>query len=378
MNKKLRLYIIDENYPNENNLYGDVFVHTRLLKYGENFDIKVVGVGMHEHTFSYQGIKVEYTGDKKKLIDKINYEKPDVLGIHFYPGWMVNEFSKKSPIPTFIWVHGAEALGWYRRLFNFSIKDIFGLLKYIIANVRQLYRIRKLIKLSNTGKSIIFIFVSEWMKSITEKDSLSTIKNYKIIHNPIDINLFKYNPKTPEKRLRILLIRSFDSKKYANDIAINAIKLLSKEHFFDELFISICGKGKMFDSLTKPIMMFKNVELIEKFIPNNEIPNIHSNYGIFLCPTRQDAQGVSMCEAMSSGLVPITSNNTAIPEFVNNDCGFLTNSPLEIVEAIKKLYFDEELFLQLSKKASEHIASICRDELIIKEEIAMLLGGIST
>ncbi len=41
-----------------------------------------------------------------------------------------------------------------------------------------------------------------------------------------------------------------------------------------------------------------------------------SNYGVFLSPTRMDAQGVMMCEVMASGLLTISSDNTAIPEFI--------------------------------------------------------------
>ena len=58
------------------------------------------------------------------------------------------------------------------------------------------------------------------------------------------------------------------------------------------------------------------------------------NNGIFICPTRQDAQGVSMCEAMSSGLVPITLYNTAIPECLPNDERLVNNNKI-IKEKIK-------------------------------------------
>ena len=40
-----------------------------------------------------------------------------------------------------------------------------------------------------------------------------------------------------------------------------------------------------------------------------------------------DSQGCSMCEAMSSGSVPITTNIVPpIPEFVDGKCGFLCES----------------------------------------------------
>ena len=80
-----------------------------------------------------------------------------------------------------------------------------------------------------------------------------------------------------------------------------------------------------------------------------------------LIPTRQDAQGVSMCEAMSSGLVPVTSNNTAIPEYVN-----------ELKDAIQEMYYSPDIFLKKSKKASQHINKICSPQKVITKELDLI------
>ena len=40
----------------------------------------------------------------------------------------------KFKYPMIIWVHGSEALGWYRRLFNVDIKFI----KYVLQNMIQM------------------------------------------------------------------------------------------------------------------------------------------------------------------------------------------------------------------------------------------------
>lgn len=92
-----------------------------------------------------------------------------------------------------------------------------------------------------------------------------------------------------------------------------------------------------------------------------------------LIPTRQDAQGVSMCEAMSSGLVPLTSNNTAIPEYVYDDCGYLTNNYHELAAAIEELYYDSNLFLEKSKNASKNISELCSPKVVIKKELELIL-----
>jgi glycosyltransferase involved in cell wall biosynthesis len=232
---------------------------------------------------------------------------------------------------------------------------------------------RRLIKASNEGDRIHFVFVSDWMRIVAEQDSLLKVKNFSIIPNPINLKLFSYQQKLPGHRKKILILRSFNSRKYANDISVEAILQLSKKPFFEELRIAIYGKGKDFTVLTAPLKKFSNIELHERYISNVEIPEIHKHYGAFMCPTRQDAQGVSMCEAMSSGLVPLTSYSTAIPEFVeDNETGLLTSNSAELAEAVEKIYKDTELFQRLSKQASEFIGRKCSIDQIVKQELSIL------
>ena len=37
-----RVLILDQDYPSESNLYGDVFVHTRVKEYVKDVEVKVV------------------------------------------------------------------------------------------------------------------------------------------------------------------------------------------------------------------------------------------------------------------------------------------------------------------------------------------------
>ena len=84
-----------------------------------------------------------------------------------------------------------------------------------------------------------------------------------------------------------------------------------------------------------------------------------------------DSQGCSMCEAMSSGLVPITTNITAIPEFVDSKCGFLCESEnyVEMADSIEKLYNDPELFQKMSLNSSNRIRKQLNLENLIKKEL---------
>src|SRR5699024_10666873 len=150
-------------------------------------------------------------------------------------------------------VHGVEALSWKRRLFNlsFNLFSVLNFLNYIVKNTIQLDFFNKLIKYQGK-KNIHFVFVSNWMQEITEKDtnSIGKIKNYSIIQNESDTEIFSYSEKKIEDRVKIVSIRSFYSKKYANDIVRDVIVKLSKEPFFDKLEFHIYGSGKLFKKIT--------------------------------------------------------------------------------------------------------------------------------
>lgn len=378
---KRRLIVINSNYPSPTNLYGDVFVHSRVRHYMQHFDIQVLGCNPTLpaiEQFVYEGVNVLNINSKEAFAAYVKQSDADAICIHFISGWMVNDFLKDIKVPVYIWIHGHEALGWYRRLFNLKLKDVLSFSRYILSNTRQMFRMHQLANISNDKGNIHFIFVSKWMKKITETDTFSNIRYFSLVPNPIDSKQFTYIKKGPEYRKKILLIRSFDSKKYANDVATDAIMHLSTRPFFKDLQFAIYGKGQYFKPLTDKLKQFDNVKVVNEFVENKNIPGIHREYGVFLCPTRQDAQGVSMCEAMSSGLVPVTSNNTAIPEFITDGYnGLLSNSALEMADCLERLYRNEALFEHISANAASSIRTMAGHEVVIANEIALMNSGIA-
>lgn len=371
----MKILVLTTAYPSEENYYNNGFIHTRLKGYkkiNKNLEIEVMVV-THDKKLShyvYESIDV-YKGNIKELKKIYSGKKYDKFLVHFLDHKIIkfiNLIGLNEKI--FVWVHGAEALSWKRRKFNNMNKNF---IKYVFSNIYQIAALRKSIK---SNKNYHFIFVSKWMKETMENDSKIKVDNYEIIPNVIDTEFYSYVRKSVNLRKNILLIRPFTSRKYATDIAAKAIYKLSKEFDnFNDLNFTIIGEGPLFDEDTKNIKEFSNVKLINKFLSANEIREHHIKNGVLLLPTRQDSQGVSMCEAMSSGLVPITSNNTAIPEFVSEQEGFLTNSLDDIKNAIIKIYSDEQLFLEMSENSSLRINSLCNYQNTIFKEFNLITKG---
>ena len=370
----MRILIFNQTYP-DYRIEGlrSSFVEARINHYKKSHEVKVLKANGNNSEYFQNGVFVKEVENIKEAEIFVNSYNPDAIFIHFVEWWMLGVSALKG-IPTFIWVHGSEALGWWRVLFSIHKKNFkIFFTSFMFNNMIWLRNFRKIVNYSNKHGNPKFIFVSNWMRKIATIDTLSSAKHYQVIPNPIDDKFFHYTQKNANDRLKILLIRSFNGKKYGNDISINAILILKKEPFFSELRFSIFGEGLLFDELTDKIKDLDNVTISKRFLSHKEIKENHDKHGIFLCPTRMDAQGVSMCEAMSSGLVPIASNNTAIPEFVTNGhSGILANNSTELANAIKQLYYDEKLFIKLSKNAAISIRNKCAIEKTISKELELL------
>jgi len=181
-------------------------------------------------------------------------------------------------------------------------------------------------------------------------------------------------PKQAEQRTKILSIRPFASNQYANDLTVKCIHELAKKDYFNQLNIRILGDGILFDKVIKSLRKYKNVLCERRFLHQNEIAELHKEYGLFLVPTRWDSQGVSRDEAMSSGLVPITNAIAAIPEFVDETCGILTSGEdyMAMADGIDELYHKPELFLQMSANAAARIRSQTSKEHTIDRELMLI------
>jgi glycosyltransferase involved in cell wall biosynthesis len=136
----------------------------------------------------------------------------------------------------------------------------------------------------------------------------------------------------------------------------------------------IVGDGKLFDKTLNPLRKFENISIHKGFLSHAQISRLHKEYGVFLTPTRMDSQGVSRDEAMSSGLVPITTSVTAIPEFVDSESGILV--PGEdynaIADAVINIVNDPALFDKLSSGAAKRVRQQSRSQKIIEAEINLI------
>lgn len=371
--------VLTKQYPDYNDLYKYGFLHTRVRAYEENgLSVSVFRI-TNEKANAYrefEGVDV-VSGDTDLLDATLSTGQYKNVLVHLLDEKMWSILSKHiDRVRVTVWVHGAEIQIWQRRQFEFErmTKDEINRQKKL--SDRRLKFWRSI--LLQPHPNLELVFVSQYFADEVSEDfgiDLTKVK-YDIVHNYIDANMFRYREKHPDQRTKLLSIRPYASRKYANDLTVNAILELSKREFFEKLEFGLYGDGELFDEVTAPLRAFKNVNIHRRFLSHYEISSLHQDYGVFLTPTRMDSQGVSRDEAMSSGLVPITTNVTAIPEFVDGECGMLVDGEdyIGIANAVETLYRSPELFQKLSKNASQRVARQSGLQQTILKEVEIIKG----
>jgi glycosyltransferase involved in cell wall biosynthesis len=364
------LLISGAGYPSPTDPYPGAFIHTRVKAYAEHgirCHVFVPSKRRSPEQYSFEGVPVTVGGQAAcgELIARL---RPAKILVHFLSSFAVRVLRAAGPIPAVVWVHGFEVLGWYRRLFNFSPKFLMN----IPRNIARRINVHRFLE-SPRGRTVHFVFVSHWLKQAAEHDLRCKFQHHSIIPNPIDETFFRFEEKPADLRKRILLLRPFVSRTYAGDLAIRAIRSTLNTTPGKDLKVSIIGKGRLFKRLTRRLQGAANVQLHNGWLKREEMVRTFQEHGIILTPARQDTQGVTMCEAMMSGLVPVALNRTATPEFVTHGhSGFLAETVQQLSSYLLRIAGDEKLFQACSRRAHQEILQKASFRTVLHRELELI------
>ena len=368
--------LLTNHYPSYSDLYRNGFVHTRVRAYqsrGVRCDVFRLRIDEAISYHEFENVNV-ITASQEVLHQLLSSGRYKSVLVHFLDSAMWDVLQHHiERVKVLVWVHGAEIRPWHRRRFDFQIQDQIDAEKQKSEKRTAFWREL----LQSIPPNFMLIFVSRYSAEEVMQDLGVRIpeQHYIVIHNPIDTDLFRYQPKGIEQRKKVLSIRPYASKLYANDLSVKAIELLAQEPWFNDMEFRMIGDGPLFEGTIGALRKYKNVYVEQRFLTRDEMAALHRDYGIFLCPTRMDTQGVSRDEAMASGLVPVTNAVTAIPEFVDDNCGIL--APGEDAEAMARgiamLYEQPVKFSAMSEAAARRVREQRDAEGIIKVELGVVL-----
>ncbi|MBO5096610.1 MAG: glycosyltransferase [Bacilli bacterium] len=370
------ILLITPGYPSENNKYLFGFVHTRVREYNKlnwKVDIASVSADSNYSKYEYEGIKVNKINffDLRNLLQTKRYKK---IIVHFFTEQyaQILDATDISETDVFLFFHGTDIL--YRD-FNKLTATYFTPVSDITYEQEKLFqRYDKMIRKYNDLPNVKMIFGTNWAKEESEKQNKIKYNNYEIIPTYINDNIFKYKKKNSELRKKICIIRKYDNvSTYAIDVNVRTILELSRREFFNDLEFNIYGDGYYHKDLLKPIEHFANVHIHKGFLSHDEIAKVHKEHGIALFGTRYETMGVSAAEAAMSGLVVITNAVAAVPEvFDNSELLCKDEDYIEMADKIERLYYDEKLFEQESKKNHDIMKKKYTAKGTLDKELSML------
>jgi glycosyltransferase involved in cell wall biosynthesis len=281
-----------------------------------------------------------------ELVSFIKIYQPDVIHSHLFEAEMVSRWMIFPNITYFSHCHDNM-----HQFQNFSFYNLFSKKR-----ITELYE-KQLIKKRYIQCQNQFIAISthtqNYFKLVLPK-SLS--RNVHLLHNGIDIGRFgKINKaKKDYKKLVLINIGSFVPNK--NQLfLVDVLYLLIQNNI--NVRMSLLGNGPQIQCVRNKIIQLHLNQFVD--IPGNvsNVEDYLSQSDIYLHSAKREAFGLTIIEAMASGLPVITLNGGGNADIIENGKnGFLINeqNPRLFADKVLEIWKNKELYLQMSQYAQQY------------------------
>jgi glycosyltransferase involved in cell wall biosynthesis len=366
----MKIAIITSKYPSSLEPYSHMFVHERVKELKKlDVDVSVFVCTNTELSYSFEGVfvnQLNYINICKQLS---NFDVVYLHLLNMYPlekanGWPIYKFIAENRIPFGMYIHGNEVQKYKARKYeyNYSIKET---LKWFKKDFWVIPKMKKFIGNAIHLQYGKFIFPSRWMHVETQRNLGVEIKEPIFIPNGINTSFYSYID-TSQNRFKLLSIRSLSAKVYDIEKTIEVMELLPTKYT-----LTLIGKGK-YIGVYKKLIAKKNlitrIKIIERFLQPKEMLAAYRKHGVFISTTRQDSQGITILEAMSAGLLGVSTLNTAKPEFImDGQTGLLELESKKIADRIVKITENVTQFKEITLRASVRFKLLNNKDLVKKE-----------
>ncbi len=261
-------------------------------------------------------------------------------------------------LPVVLHIHGGDlnlystSSNLYKNIYNKTISESDKIIvnsNDIKSKVLNLTGVEKnKVKVVSPGISYNIFFPMADDKIINQKDS------YHIDPNKV-----------------VLLFAGNAIKRKGLDILITALESLTKEQL-SKITLIICSEGPEIINARDRLNQIPNLKqstLFIKKVQQYELNILYNIATLFIFPSRQEPLGLVGLEALACGTPVVGSNVGGIPEYVNNENGYLfdPNNPKELSKIIGSITDDPEIIKSLIKnldnRRSHHDISISAKQL---------------
>jgi len=238
------------------------------------------------------------------IIKNGNFDIIHVHGHHYPISWIAINAAHKFGIPCILTMHGMYALNPNVIDGRTKIEDYFN--KYYFTKI--------------LAKTTAVIGTTEIVINYAKKFGKDSIKYFKI-SNGVNTIQFKENLKRKEEyrqkynigndKLVILFRGRFEHVKGVIEFAKAAIKIIKNKN----IEIILLGGGPLESSVKEILNGIDRIHILG-WQPLEQIHELYIASDIFVMPSRLEAQGITVIEAMQAGLHIVYSPIGGIPETV--------------------------------------------------------------
>ncbi|WP_085993818.1 glycosyltransferase family 4 protein [Oceanobacillus senegalensis] len=357
------------------------------------------GLGIHCQALTKEladiGVEIEYYLPKFK---EFEFSTPDGMAIHHVQ--MSHSFSDNSYLGSVMWDSVMEFRNQLNKQFDptevdmIHAHDWMGV--YAATEIAQKHHIPFIWTVHSTeydrsgGMSMnpaVYTIEQEALSTVTHTIAVSNrtkdilVNRYGAnpdqvtsIYNGIDISSYRplANRNYQETDGYVLFLGRLTGQKAPEDF-LEAAKLVISER--EHTRFMIAGDGDLLHKLRLKARRWKIADKVEfpGTVFGDKLLDCYKNATLFVLPSRSEPFGITVLEAMASGVPTIISSTTGALEMVHNVLVVEPNQPEELAKAILKLLGDTNLRQDLGKKGAQealnwswkHVAA--KTQLLYKE-----------
>ena len=331
-----------------------------LIKYLNKDSNKIIIAAFRDgpltDKFRQVGVEVKILGESLfdlvafyRLVNLIDSFKPELIHTHLFRATAWSRLAKlisKTDAKLITTIHGTETA-----LYHMTEKLMQSISDYMIFPSK---------------------YLADWYNSSIKKLDKN---RFKIIYPGVEINGVK-DYSRQDKVIIGTLSRLHEVKGL--DVLLKAAKILSEKNNNFEINIGGGGKGKEF--LVQKVKEL-GVEKICNFVDDvsNKAAYLE-RLSIFAAPSRKEAFGINICEAMERSLPVVASNVGGIPEIVEENTGILCepDNPELLAQSLEFLINNFEKRKEFGENGRKKVEKLFNREEAMREHLELYESLIRT
>ena len=284
----------------------------------------------------FKFIKFAHTFATLCLLRKLKSFKPDVIHLHnLHPLYLnlslffnyINKYDIKVVITLHdCWLYTGHCpyytdlccLKWMNKCYECPVYTEYPKSNWDDSSYMFNYKKKLLLSLKN----LTLVPVSNWLGNEVKKSFLHNCR-IQIISNGIDLSIFKptFDMSVLAKygiKDEFLIMGCATEWGYRKGLE-DYLQLSTMLHSDEKIILVGISESALID---KP----SNIILINRTEDVNELACLYSRANVLLSLSKEETFGLTIIEAMACGTPAIVYNNTAQPELINNNNGFVVSN----------------------------------------------------